>query len=124
MQNALERPIKFNLDNFNKDFNKALNSSDIDDSLDDYDINNKFNKPFGIDDMIEDNNIVNLSLGNIILELREMFFVILELISKKTNPTSYVFSSPKRKYIFGIFLIVFGCLLLLLSTLMMEKNIL
>jgi hypothetical protein len=123
MQNSLERPIKFNLDNFNKNFEKELNS-DSDDYLDNYDVNNRFTKPFGIDDKIEDNNIINLSLGNIVLELREMFFVILELISKKTNPTGYVFSSPKRKYIFGIFLIVFGCLLLLLSTLMMEKNVL
>ena len=120
MQNSLDRNLKFNLDNFNREFEEKINSSE---ELDNYDVNNKFDKPFGTDDMIKDNNIINLSIGNIILELRDMFFIILELVTKQVNPYGYLDSSPKRKFIFGLFLIVFGCLLLLLSNLMMEPKV-
>lgn len=120
MQNSLNRNLKFNLDNFNMEFQEKIKSSE---ELDNYDVNNKFDKPFGTDDMIKDNNIINLSIGKIILELRDMFYMILELVSNKINPYGFIISSPKRKFIFGLFLIVFGCLLLLLSNLMMEPKV-
>ena len=118
MQNSLNRDLKFNLDNFNLNFKKRM---DTEISESEYK-NTRFNKRN--DDIINKTNVINLSLGNIIIELRQMFFIILELISLNKNPLPFVFSKPKRKYVFSIFLIVFGCTLLLLSSLMMEKKIL
>ena len=127
MQNSLEKDLDFNLDKFNNKFDKILDSEDYKDffpayfSDSDMSPDNTFKNKT---DEVKQGNILDMSLGNIILELRDMFFIILELISKSKNPINYITSTPKRKYIFSIFLIVFGCLLLLLSTLMMEKKVL
>lgn len=127
MQNSLEKKLGFNLDKFNNKFDKILESEDYKDffpayfSDSDMSPDNTFKNNM---DEINQGTILDLSLGNIILELRDMFFIILELVSKSKNPINYITSTPKRKYIFSIFLIVFGCLLLLLSTLMMEKKVL
>jgi len=127
MQNSLEKDLDFNLDNFNNKFEKILGSEDYKDffpayfSDSDMSPDNTFKDNM---DEIKQGSILDMSLGNIILELRDMFFIILELVSKSKNPINYITSTSKRKYIFSIFLIVFGCLLLLLSTLMMEKKVL
>lgn len=127
MQNSLEKDLDFNLDKFNNKFDKILDSEDYKDffpayfSDSDMSPDNTFKNKM---DEVKQGNILDMSLGNIILELRDMFFIILELISKSKNPINYITSTPKRKYIFSIFLIVFGCLLLLLSTLMMENKVL
>ena len=127
MQNSLEKDLDFNLDNFNNKFEKILGSEDYKDffpayfSDSDMSPDNTFKDNM---DEIKQGSILDMSLGNIILELRDMIFIILELVSKSKNPINYITSTSKRKYIFSIFLIVFGCLLLLLSTLMMEKKVL
>ena len=127
MQNSLERDLDFNLDKFNNKFEKVLESEDYKDFFPAYFSDSDMSPKNDFNDNMDDikiKSILDLSLGEIILELRDMFFIILELISKSRNPINYISSTPKRKYIFSIFLIVFGCLLLLLSTLMMEKKVL
>ena len=124
MQNSLKRDVKFNLDNFNKEFEENVsseNNSIYSNSENTVTPDNRFENQ---EDEINKFNPINMSLGEIIMDLRNMFFIILELISKSKNPLNYVTSTSKRKYVFSIFLIVFGCLLLLLSSLMMEKKIL
>ena len=125
MQNSLKRDVKFNLDNFNKEFEEKISSEkynySFSDTENEVNPDNRFENQY---DEISKLNPINLSLGEIIIDLRNMFFIILELISKNKNPINYITSTPKRKYTFSLFLIVFGCLLLLLSTLMMEKKIL
>ena len=125
MQNSLKRDVKFNLDNFNKQFEERISSEkykySFSDTENEVNPDNRFENQY---DEISKLNPINLSLGEIIIDLRNMFFIILELISKNKNPINYITSTPKRKYTFSLFLIVFGCLLLLLSTLMMEKKIL
>tara|TARA_B110000908_G_scaffold102199_1_gene120446 strand:+ start:12521 stop:12907 length:387 start_codon:yes stop_codon:yes gene_type:complete len=128
MQNSLKRKNN-NLGNFNKSFQESLESEDYKSVFGAYfsdtdsvkDPNNNFNNK---NKEMKQTTILDLSLGDIILELRDMFFILLELISKSKNPINYITSTSKRKYVFSIFLIVFGGLLLLLSNLMMEKNIL
>lgn len=107
--NSLEKNLKFNSTNFNKEFEE--NSE-------------KESKKLFIQDIKDDEiekEILDLTLQDIIIELRNMFYIILEYISKKMNPLPYIFESRKRKYVFGIFMILFGSLLLMLSSLMMEK---
>tara|TARA_B110000977_G_C11065087_1_gene487498 strand:+ start:148 stop:507 length:360 start_codon:yes stop_codon:yes gene_type:complete len=118
MQNSLKRDLKSNMDNFNLNFKKKV---DTEISETEYD-NDIFNKK--TDDISSKKiHAMNTSLGDIIIELRNMFFIILELISINKSPLPFIFSTNKRKYVFSIFLIVFGCLLLLLSSLMMEKKV-
>lgn len=127
MQNSLERDLDFNLDNFNKKFDETVDSEDYKSLFPSYffDSNDSPDNTFENNkDDIKQKSVLELSLGDIIIELRDMFFIILELVSKSINPINYVTSTPKRKYIFSIFLIVFGCLLLLLSSIMMEKKVL
>jgi hypothetical protein len=55
---------------------------------------------------------------DIIIDIRDLFFQILNLIEDKQNPIIYIYSSDRRQFSFSLFLIIFGTLLLLLSTLM------
>jgi hypothetical protein len=57
----------------------------------------------------------------IILNIRELFFQILNLIEDNQNPIPYIFTSEKRQFSFALFLIIFGTLLLLLSSLMVSN---
>jgi hypothetical protein len=54
----------------------------------------------------------------IILDIRDLFFQTLNIIEDKQNPLPYIFASDKRQFAFALFLIIFGTLLLLLSSLM------
>lgn len=58
----------------------------------------------------------------IILDIRELFFIILEMVIDKKNPLPYIFSSDNRIFLFSIFLLIFGTLLLLLSSLMKSST--
>lgn len=57
-------------------------------------------------------------IENVIIDIRDIFFQILNLLEEKQNPIPYIYSSNKRQFSFSLFLIIFGTLLLLLSTLM------
>jgi hypothetical protein len=99
-----------------------------------------FNKNFESKDIIkvninekntyEDNILIKLPhkepIENIILDIRDLFFQILNLLEEKQNPIPFIFSSDRRQFAFSLFLIIFGTLLLLLSSLMKspyENNI-
>jgi len=70
----------------------------------------------------EDIEIINVPhkkpIETIILDIRDLFFQILNIIEDKQNPIPYIFASDKRQFAFSLFLIIFGTLLLLLSSLM------
>ncbi len=61
-------------------------------------------------------------IENLILDIRDTFFQVLNLIEDKQNPIPYIYSSSKRQFSFSLFLIIFGTLLLLLSSLMKSPN--
>ena len=61
-------------------------------------------------------------IEKIILDIRDLFFQILNLIEEKENPIPYIFSSDKRQFAFSLFLIIFGTLLLLLASLMKSSS--
>lgn len=111
----------------------------------DRDLGNKFdikqfNKTFNDnDDLINKNNIINNNLQkedeilvkklphkrpveDIIVSMRELFYVILEMLINKQNPIPYIFSTPDRIFAAAILLIMIGTLLLLFSSLMISSN--
>jgi hypothetical protein len=59
---------------------------------------------------------------DIIIGIRDLFFIILNMIENKQNPIPFIFQSEQRKLYFSLFLIIFGGLLLLLSSLMKSPN--
>ena len=100
---------KFDPTNFNKNFEDG-----------DIGNNKNTNLQYNLEEV--DNEIILLPhkqpVENIILNIRDLFFEILNKIENKENPLPYIFSSNNRQFAFSIFLIIFGTLLLLLSTLM------
>jgi hypothetical protein len=62
------------------------------------------------------------SIVDIIINLRETFYKLLELLIDKQNPIPYLFATPERHFSLSILLIVLGSLLLLFSSLMISKK--
>ena len=58
----------------------------------------------------------------IILNIRDMIFIIIEMLENQKNPIPYIFSSDRRIFIFSLLLIIFGTLMLLLASLMKSPN--
>jgi hypothetical protein len=54
----------------------------------------------------------------IIIDMRDLIFKILEMLEEKTNPIPFIFANEERKFHFSVILILFGCLFLLLASLM------
>ena len=109
---SAETNQKFNLTNFNKNF----------------EANDKTNSKLILAEKNLDNDVEIINIPHkepvekIILNIRDLFFQILNLVEEKENPLPYIFSSDKRQFAFSLFLIIFGTLLLLLSTLMKSPN--
>jgi len=75
-------------------------------------------------DLLNKHEIINNNLPHkkpiedVIINIRELFYKIIELLLDKKNPFPYIFSTPDRQFAFSVFLIIIGSLLLLLSNLM------
>ena len=104
--------IKFDPTNFNKNFE--------DNEMKNKNINNKNNMPeIGVQyDLLPHKQPIE----NVIIDIRDVFFQTLNLIEEGQNPIPYIYSSNKRQFSFSLFLIIFGTLLLLLSTLMKSPS--
>lgn len=95
-----------------------------------------FNKNFESNDkIIKHKQIITPELGgqhdllphkqpieDVIIDIRNVFFQILNLLEDKQNPIPYIYSSNKRQFSFSLFLIIFGTLLLFLSSLMKSPS--
>lgn len=70
----------------------------------------------------QDNDIIlpphKQPIENIIIDIRNLFFQVLDILENGENPLPFIFVSDKRVFSFSLFLIIFGTLLLLLSSLM------
>ena len=110
--------------------NKTNNAVDI----------TKFNKEFKEKDLkekqdtlknidLENNNDIEINIlphqqsgEDIIIGIRDLFFLILELLENGKNPLPIIYGSELRQFYFSLFLIIFGTLLLFLSSLMKSPN--
>lgn len=59
---------------------------------------------------------------DVIINMRDLFYTILEMLIDKQNPVPYIFSSPDRHFAFACLLIFIGTLLLFFSNLMMSPS--
>jgi hypothetical protein len=109
---------QFDLRQFNKKFEEEYPGDSI-------------NNPKDNNELIDEDDVVDKILPHqkpvqdILITIREMFYLVLEMLIDKKNPIPVLFSTPDRYFSAAIFLIVIGALLLLFSNLMIssDKNI-
>lgn len=97
-----------------------------------------FNKNFELNDKkFQENNIINQidnqdytieldphkqPIENIIVDIQNIFYQVIDIIQDKQNPIPFIMASNKRIFTFSLFLMIIGTLLLILSTLMKSPN--
>jgi hypothetical protein len=102
----------FNQKQFNLDFeqnNLKLSKNNT--------INNNLNKK-----NIQDDKIILLphqqSLETIIINIRDLFFIIIDKLEQQENPIPFILATDQRIFYVSLFLIFFGSLMLLLASLL------
>ena len=118
--NKLNRDKDFNVSDFASLINKSDDKSFSLDYL--YQPKREIIYKQDIKDKENKKNIINLSLNDIILEMNDLFFISLEMLSKKRNPLLFIFSTPKRQFCSSLLMLILGFLLLVLSNLMMDSK--
>ena len=63
-----------------------------------------------------------LSIGEIIDNMRDLFFQVMELLIDRKNPIPFIFASETRQFSFAILLVLIGTILLLFSNLMISNK--
>ena len=112
-QHKLERDLKFNVDEFNKYFEKK-------------DLINKQRQELNlINKEIEQNKeIIQKKSDNLfffedlVINIKNLFFEILELLLDFKNPIPYILENEKREFEFAVMILLIGILLLFLSNLL------
>jgi hypothetical protein len=112
----------------NRDINKQFDQKNFNKSFEDNEkIIEEESKFINSRDIDQEHQIIDKTLPHkkpvedIIINIREMFYQILEILIDKKNPIPYIISTPDRYFAFSILLIIIGTLLLLFSNLMMSK---
>lgn len=90
----LERVQKFNTDEFNKKFEE---------------IDTNIKKPEFITEKELENINYTEDLG---INIKNLFFEILEILMNKKNPIPYIMENEKRQFLFAIMVLIIGGLLL------------
>ena len=107
---------KFDLGQFNKTF-------DANDG-----VMEQANRLNSSHDMVKSDESISTNLPHkkpvedLIVNMRNLFYLILEMLLDKQNPIPFIFSSPDRHFAFAVLLIIIGALLLLFSNLMMSPS--
>jgi hypothetical protein len=104
---------KFDLGKFNKNFEANNQKIEFDEKI------------LSSHDMIKIDETINTKLPHkkpiedVIVNIRVLFYTIIEMIIDKKNPIPYIFSTPDRHFAFAILLIIIGTMMLLFSNLIM-----
>ena len=115
-QHKLERDLKFNVDEFNKYFEKK-------------DLINKQRQELNLINKEIEQNIINQEIiqkksdnlfffEDLVINIKNLFFEILELLLDFKNPIPYILENEKREFEFAIMILLIGILLLFLSNLL------
>jgi hypothetical protein len=94
----------------------------------------QFNLDFDKNDLVINKNIIlnknfnndiekiilphQQTVENIIINIRDLIFIIIDMLENQKNPLPFILSSDSRIFSFSLFLIIFGTLMLLLASLM------
>lgn len=104
----LEREQNFNVSEFNKTFEEN-------------EINQEINQE--IKQEIKQEIPENLSYTNDLgINIKNLFFEILEILMNKENPIPYIMENEKRQFYFAIMILLIGGLLLFWSNLMISES--
>lgn len=109
----LERDKKTNFDRFNQKFLES--DSLIEQEQEAAKKIMKINKNV---DFEEDNNTMVDDLG---INMKNLFFNILEILADGGNPIHYIMDNPKRQFTFAVMIICIGGLLMFFSNLMISN---
>jgi len=109
----MQKNNTFNPVKFNNDFNSKEATEQN---------NNNINSNLNID-----TDFINVlphkqPIEDIIIGIRDLFFIILDKLENKENPLPFILASEQRQFFFSLFLIIFGALLLFLATLMISPT--
>jgi len=115
-QHKLERDLKFNVDEFNKYFEKK-------------DLINKQRQELNLINKEIEQNIINQEIiqkksdnlfffEDLVINIKNLFFEILELLLDFKNPIPYILENEKREFEFAVMILLIGILLLFLSNLL------
>ena len=108
-QQILERDLEFDLDEFNKNFEKTdLSSNQIEQQ-------NIINKEKKIEQKKSDNLFF---FEDLLINIKNLFFEIIELLLDFKNPILYILENEKKEFTFAIMILLIGILLLFLSNLL------
>ncbi len=115
----LERDQKFNPDEFNKQFEEADAKSEQEDNQINQEVVEKKNIK-----QIEKEDSSNIYIDDLGINMKNLFFEILEKLVNKENPIPYIMETEKRQFTFAIMILIIGGLMMFLSNLMIneEKN--
>ena len=108
----LQKTNSFNQKQFNSDFEKN---------------NIKINKNKTLNKNLSyDTEIIILphqqTIEKIIINIRELFFIIIDMLENQRNPVPFILSSDSRIFICSLLLIISGTLMLILGTLLQSPK--
>jgi hypothetical protein len=97
-------------------FNKAFDASDRKILAEQESRSVLFRKPYEDDNMdpFEPRKYTE-DLG---INLKNLFFDILEILANRENPMPYVMENPKKQFVFAVLILMIGVLLMFFSNLM------
>jgi len=109
----LERDQKFNPDEFNKQFEEAdqVNKSEQEQVIEQKNIK-----------QIEKKDSSNVYIDDLGINMKNLFFEILEKLVNKENPIPYIMETEKRQFTFAIMILIIGGLTMFLSNLMIDEE--
>jgi hypothetical protein len=75
-----------------------------------------------VDEIVDKNLPHKKSVEDIILNIRELIYKIIELIINCKNPIPYIFSTPDRQFAFTVLIIIIGVTFLFLSNILKSSE--
>ena len=105
----LRKTNSFNQKQFNNDFEKN-NNKILNKNITNYNDIEKITLPH------------QQTVENIIINIRDMIFIIIDMLEKQRNPIPFILASDSRIFICSLMLIIFGTLLLILGTILQSPK--
>lgn len=115
----LERDINFDAKKFNLDFEEQ------DSIVEEEEINNKRRAYVESEEEENRRELEKKHLNyseDLIINMKEMFFFVLEALSFGHNPFPQIFRDEKKLFTFSLMIIILGALMLFLSNLMINEE--
>lgn len=111
----LERPKKFNPQQFNLEFEVK------DEKLEEEQLRERVTQEESKKQLYEE-ELKKEDNNNLGIYMKNLFFKILEILLDKENPIPYIMENERRQFTFALMILIIGGLLLFLSNLMINQS--